>query len=350
MPGIIEPSVETPPMDIASTRNQLQRVHSALRDRGMGPSQALRHLADALAGEDGVPRHPDAVAVERLRAADPRGLAIGFQQFMADDARAGLGQYLTPPVVADHLAELIASVSPTAGVIVDPFLGTGILLDATLRRVAGASAFGVEINPDIAHVARASMRLGGHDRFTMVEGDAFAAWFRGSIPVADVVVTNPPFGTSTVGALAGQVAATKTALWLGAGQTVPVELLALELCMEVVRPGGHVAVVVPASVLTNRRWAGFRQGFFSTYRLLHVTQLPSATFKPFRGVARASVLLLENSTPPSDASFVYFEPTSVGYDDTGREDRPADLGSVLEREPAARPIAQLSPSGSVVRT
>ncbi|MDP3967477.1 MAG: hypothetical protein Q8Q02_04300, partial [Nocardioides sp.] len=66
------------------------------------------------------------------------------------------GQYLTPEPVATHVAELV-DVDPTRGPVLDPFAGSGILLDAVARREPGARLLGWEINDDVAHVGRAAL-------------------------------------------------------------------------------------------------------------------------------------------------------------------------------------------------
>src|SRR5260370_30917330 len=84
---------------------------------------------------------------------------------------------------------------------------------------------------------------------------------------------------------------------LSALRKAPVELLAMEMCMDRLTPGGVLVIVLPNSVLTNDRLNHFRESFFGRYTLAHVTQLAEATFAPFRGVARASVLVIRKGAP-----------------------------------------------------
>lgn len=320
--------------DQAQLKRRLQAMHSERRNRGLNPVEALAEIADELLQGE---------------ATDARAhlVATAFQQFISDDARAGFGQYLTPQIVAAHLAELVREYVGT-GPIMDPFVGSGILLDAVGELKPDTATVGVEVNRAVANVARASMTLAGRD-FRLIEGDAFGTWLSGGLPKASCIVMNPPFGAQVTDLSDAEIGRTRTAKWLGTKGAVPVELLALELCVDQLEPGGVVAAVLPQSVLTNNKWSNFRAGFFTEYKLLHATALPSATFSPFRGVARAHVLLIQNVRPSSlEEPFTYAESMSVGYDATGRATNDEDLSTLLTR-PRGPEAASFDQKGHLVR-
>ena len=322
--------------DQATIRRRFHEYHSRMRNEGLGPVEAVTLLADQLVAaiESG-----EIKVEEGSSTAD--WLSLAFQEFIADDSRATFGQYLTPMPVAQHLTELLGRLD-SESLVLDPFMGSGILLDA----VADANScrtLGIEINPAVAHVGRASVRLSGH-RFDMAVGDAFTEWAEGRIPQVDVVVMNPPFGAQATQLGAERLLETTTAALTGRGAP-PVELLAIELALSVVRPGGMVAAILPQSVLTNGRYARLRAEIFSRSTLRHVTYLPDSTFIPFRGVARACVLMLENTPSRLPYPATIFEPKSIGYDDTGRPDGDADLSPV----PTALATVAVEATGDLTR-
>lgn len=322
-------------LDQAQLKRRLQAMHSERRNRGLNPVEALSEIADELLQAEAT--HSRAHLV-----------ATAFQQFISDDARAGFGQYLTPQIVAAHLADLVREYVGR-GPVMDPFVGSGILLDAVAQLAPSTRTVGCEVNRAVAHVAQASMTLAGRD-FDLIVGDAFGTWLAGGLPTASCIVMNPPFGAQVTELSNSELGRTRTARWLGSAGAVPVELLALELCVDQLEPGGVVAAVLPQSVLTNNKWSGFRAGFFSSYRLLHATALPSSTFAPFRGVARAHVLLIQNVRPDSlTQPFTYAECLSVGYDASGRATKDEDLSGLLAR-PSALETVRFDERGHLVRT
>ena len=102
--------------------------------------------------------------------------------------------------------------------------------------------------------------------------------------------------------------------------------------MDRLTPDGVLVIVLPNSVLTNHRFDEFRASFFAKYTLEHVTQLAEATFAPFRGVARASVLVIRKTAPVVlPYRFTQEVSESAGYDATGRPLGASDLKDIIER-------------------
>lgn len=325
--------------DTAVLRRRLSGLHDELRARGHNPLQALVELAGMLDGEE---------LSDVLPADSATGIPAlawtAFQEFLTTDLRGAFGQYLTPPAVAEHVADLLGELSPGMSVA-DPFLGSGILLDAVARKNPGVGLRGYEINDSVAQVGTTALHLAGH--LPQVEiGDAFELWARSEFEPADAIVTNPPFGASLVSL--DQRRHISPAL--SSLRKVPVELLALEMCIDRIRPAGTLVIVVPNSVLTNTRFSAFRADFFARCTLEHVTQLSAATFAPFRGVARASVLVIRNKIPPGlPYRFGRDESEHAGYDATGRPEIPTDLPSVAARKKEdAAPRATLLRTGEIV--
>jgi SAM-dependent methyltransferase len=98
--------------------------------------------------------------------------------------RHRLGQWATPAAVADLV---LALAGPIAGRrVLDPACGDGVLLARAVAR--GATAIGVEIDPDAAAAARRAAP-GAH----VVGGDLLDPGVAAQVGAVDVVLANPPW-------------------------------------------------------------------------------------------------------------------------------------------------------------
>ena len=316
-------------MHLDRLERELGAIHSGLRNRGHNPLEALAELTNALSERDlsSLGTAPGPELQEAIReGVNGTILAAAFQRFISDDLRGAFGQYLTPPIVADHVADLVSKHRSVNGSprVLDPFAGSGILLEAVANRFPECRLAATEINPTVAAVTRSFAELSGHP-VELTVADAFALWTSQRLRHADVVVTNPPFGAALSTVPAADL------VHLGASDTLlkmtrpPVELCALELTTASLKPGGIAAVVLPLSVMTNTGLAAFRRSFFARNQICHMTILPDSTFVPFRGVARACVVLFRKEAVSLPYEFSMHQSTSVGYDDTGRTTDDEDL-------------------------
>ena len=98
--------------------------------------------------------------------------------------RTLLGQFYTPPLVAELLAAL--TITPAHRTILDPACGAGELLLAARALRPDATLAGIDIHPAAAAAARDQLR--GHA--TITTGDFFAA---PSTPTWDCILANPPY-------------------------------------------------------------------------------------------------------------------------------------------------------------
>jgi SAM-dependent methyltransferase len=322
--------------EVAIARRRLGAVHDELRNAGLNPIEALTEVAATLTGRlkvEGNSRLP-ASAIGRLLVlrdvvVDGALLANLYQEFLLSEARNGLGQYLTPLPVADFVAD-VASRSVDEGMAVDPFCGSGLLLDCLGQRAPELKLIGIEINEPVAALAEALSELTARS-IDVRNTDAFAGLADGTLPEADVVVTNPPFGATVTTADITSLRFSGVPESLLALGKWPAELLGLEVCLRILRPGGVLVAVLPQSVITNTRWDGYRRDLFSRLSVKHVVSLPEATFMPFRGVAKACVIVgaHEPSSLPYRCSF--YRSQSVGYTDAGRVSSPCDLPTIVEQ-------------------
>jgi len=148
----------------------------------------------------------------------------------------------------------------------------------------------------------------------------------------DGIVTNPPFG-------AVDLLGSGTDFKLAMARQTPIEVLGLEQCFNLLRPGGRLGIVLPQSVLTNKRLERVRSFLREEARIDGVLSLPSETFAIFAGVGKASVLF---ATKTSGGTAVWFgRSTSIGWDTTGREVGNEDIRSTATQMRHREPVPGL---------
>jgi type I restriction enzyme M protein len=286
---------------------------------------------------------------------DTKGVA--FEQFMDDFFKGDAGQYFTPRPIVQFA---VAMLEPTnEDVVLDPACGSGGFLlhalDAVRREAseyykpdtpdhfrhwhdfAKTHLFGIEINEEIARVAKMNMILHDDGHSNVVGTDALDRMRRineinrgFAEDKFDLILTNPPFGA--------QVKATEHP-YLGdydlgkqtdaKGKSKPrnnqkTEILFLERIWHFLKPStGRAAVVLPDGILTNSSLQYVRDFLLERFQLLAVVSLPQTAFAHYGAGVKASLVFLRkraNGETPDDNEAVFMAaPEFIGYDATGRE-------------------------------
>lgn len=258
---------------------------------------------------------------------DVKGTA--FQRIVGAAYRGERGQFFTPEPVTRLLVEMTA---PVAGErVCDPACGTGGFLLEALRYVRARApsgtldAFGGEINPGVGRVALLQLMLAGIEAPQIRCGDTLAdkALFGEAEGTFDVVVTNPPFGSqgkiTAPSLLEGYDLGHRLEEWRGAARPtatllpgqVP-DILFIERCLHLLRPGGRLGIVLPNGDLENSSLRLARLLMRDRAALLASVALPPETFIPFGTGVRASVLLLRKK-PTSEPRVFMAAVTKIGY-------------------------------------
>lgn len=347
--------------------NRLRRIYADHRrsdpdiftDDLTVPDDQLRSIVEDIA--------PISISASDL---DAKGLA--FELFMDGFFRGDFGQYFTPREIVQFAVEMI---DPDAtDWVIDPACGSaGFLLHAldlvrekartayaegdeaeayrTWNDFATKRLFGIELNDEIARVAKMNMILHGDGHSNIVGSDALriatelAALNRylrmGSF---DVLLTNVPFGATlkkdqhtylpTYLELGNNKKTTRKGITRRARKTQKSEILFLERIHELLRPGGKAAVIIPDGILTNGQTAYVRRFLLERFRVWAIVSLPVEAFTHYRAAVKASIVFMtklkEGEAYDPDAPVFLAEADSVGYDATGRPAR-NDLSEIKER-------------------
>ncbi len=277
---------------------ELCAAEHRLRACGLGGRRAfvalVRHLSRRLDLPEALwPEGEDAPAtahLDRIELSPDLDLfGLAYERFFADLFRARRGQYFTPRPLVELVAEL-AGVGASDRVL-DPTCGSGGFLLAALRR--GAATTGIEVDPDLASLARLNLALHGAKGGTVATADFFAIPPQ---PTYDVILANPPFS----------VEIRDPAILALHGLRVPrvgSDILFMRCALGWLKPDGRLATLVPYSVLTSPNLASLRAELDRLALREAVVSLPEGVFAPFGGTfTRAAILVLRKR--PTEAEIL----------------------------------------------
>lgn len=293
---------------------------------------------------------------------DPIGDA--FEVFAGSESRGRSGQFFTPRNATDLLVE---AVDPKPGErIIDPACGAGGFLASVARRfrlaghcdetIAEASGqfFGIEKDDYLARLARLHVSLLTRGHPNVVCGDSLA--FRSGeenlehlIPFQeeyDVVLTNPPFGVKIVAATPDVLKTFSLArrwrfneadrAWKPTADVrsqVPPQVLFVERCLSLLRPGGRLGLVLPESVLSNKSYRYVIEYLRGHSRISAVVGMPESLFKTSgKGGTHTKTCLLvavkQKSASNTNQSIFMAEARWCGKDSRAREIPKDDLPQI----------------------
>ncbi|HOU91982.1 MAG TPA: hypothetical protein PLU22_13110 [Polyangiaceae bacterium] len=244
------------------------------------------------------------------------------------------GAYYTPSVIAERLAADAVAAGRAPGTVGDPFCGDGRLVVAWLHAAARAGALDRlrriwlrDRDPAAVRAARTAVTealgalgCGGAVAVTAEAGDTFteAAALRGRL---DVVVTNPPWELlkpdardGLTGAAASEHRGRLRAYAAGLGRAFPGAVSARGKAMmgaavnlaragalaaaAAARPGGVVALVLPAAIFSDQASAPFRTELFARLSVAELDAYP-AEARLFAGVDQPFVTLTAVAGAPT---------------------------------------------------
>ena len=288
---------------------------------------------------------------------DVKGVA--FEQFMDGFFKGDFGQYFTPRKIIEFAVKMMKPENDWD--VLDPACGSGGFLLHTLdymRRQAGEyfdkeaqqveyynywhdfaakHLYGIEINDEIARVAKMNMIVHDDGHTNVISFDAL-----GSIDTMhdhnrgfnkdkfDLILTNPPFGSTINKAEKPYLANYELGNTYDAkGKKKPrknqsSEILFIERIWEFLKPGtGKAAIVLPDGVLTNSSSQYVRDFILEKFQLLAVVSLPQHAFAHFGAGVKASIIFVRKRAPKEkpdmDEAIFMAAPELIGYDATGRE-------------------------------
>jgi type I restriction enzyme M protein len=284
-----------------------------------------------------------------------------------------LGQYFTPRQVVRLMSTLVGREkiynslrSGEKVKVLDPACGTGGFLvylmqecvsyaerdrkgskitakafETLTDRVMQQTFFGSDANEGVACAAKMNMIIAGDGHTNLQAEDSLssrAANWKVTQPDCDVIITNPPFGTSETESL-------QKGDWSQYDvHAVKGQQLFLQKMLSCTVPGGDICSVIDDDLLNTGSARELRKAIFQRARVRAVVRLPEETFKPNKINVRSSVLLLqrhEHDDMDLDQKYevTFVDIKSLGYQGSGDAVRGFDFEAFLKEieEEALKP-------------
>lgn len=293
----------------------------------------------------------------RLLGHDRQAVGTAFQILRGRALKGEEGAYFTPPPIVDCVVSILDPDHKSR--VIDPACGTGGFLAASLdhvfkgiderehlsadakdkakRQWAQESLMAADkdvvstklckayltlLGDGRSHVYRANMIDRGDwpDRSDDLEGAVKSAAF-------DLVMTNPPFGKNLkVGVEVGRSEKLQTCRrwrlegkhWKPSEDVVEQQLgLAFfERDLELLKPGGRMAIVLPETFLFSKTFRWFVDWVCRDMTVTHVVDVPMVAFEEFCR-AKTCLMFVTKSTPPKGHQIIMSFPRTIGQDRKG---------------------------------
>lgn len=217
-----------------------------------------------------------------------------------------LGQYFTPKPVVELCFRMLRTLDPevVSPRVIDPACGDGAFLAHALRcgLTAPDRLFGIDKDPEIIRRLRLpeGVRLCAANSLLSSSEHADASF--------DWVVGNPPFGTQALKTDPGlsdlaHIVEEHYGIWRGSTicksephilperlAAYPIEILFLERFLQLAKPGGCVAILVPDGILSNARLAYVREWLSERAEIRAIVSLPQHIFCRNGAWSKSSIL------------------------------------------------------------
>jgi predicted RNA methylase len=232
-------------------------------------------------------------------------------------------QFFTPRTIVEFMIKFLGDA--LSGIVCDPACGTGGFLRFadSHSRDKGANnlsqIIGFEIDERLAWTAGINLSLNGADNFKislLPEAGSLGEAAEEFFGMIDVIVTNPPFGSDLTDTRA------LDRLSLGKGKRSRRRgVLFLERCLDLLRPGGVVGIILDDGALNSPTNADVRRLVLERSKVLAVVSLPVTAFMPYASV-KSSILFLQKHTGSDrshlrDGSTFFAEAKVVGKKPNG---------------------------------
>lgn len=276
--------------------------------KGMAYETIVSNTLKQEAGQFFTPRNIVKAMVEMLdpsentRVLDPACGSGGFLVMVLDHVRKKIAKDLYPELDGVLLADKFNTYE----------------VNERVREYAETNIFGFDFDPDLKKAARMNMVMAGdgHANIFHVNSLAYPQWehpeeiakIKSAIDTSvermqdiienytsdargkfDMIFTNPPFGAKVK--VDTEIA---EKYFLSKYSDAP-EVLFIEACYNLLKPGGKMAIVLPDGILGNPNTLPVREWILENFKILASVDLAVEAFLPQVGV-QASLLFLEKKT------------------------------------------------------
>lgn len=200
------------------------------------------------------------------------------------------------------------------------------------KRIKETTFFGSDANPAVAASAKMNMIIAGDGQTNIRNENSLASdaenWNM-DMPDVDVIMTNPPFGTSENGSLKEEDKA-KYDMKSFKGQ-----VLFIEKMIKSTKPKGEIFTVIDQGILNTDSNIPIRNLILHLCKIKAIIELPIETFKPNKINVKSSLLYLQKKTDEEiknneDYNFYLVKLNTLGYDQSGNDIRGFNFQQLID--------------------
>ena len=233
-------------------------------------------------------------------------ITTAYSKFISKSMYGYLSQYFTPKNLVDFIVELL---NPSENEkVLDPACGSGGFLISIMNYVwnnvrrtttlhyqsevaeyARKRIYGFDINPKMVSICKTNMLIQGNGHTNIFIADFLSDLSALNIQPEsfDIVVTDPPLSRS----ISNQKILHNFELGMGK-RSQKIEVLFLEKCVDMIKPNGRMAMVVPGSLLTSPSLSYARNFLLEKTLIRAIISLPARTFIPYSKI-KTSIILIQ---------------------------------------------------------
>lgn len=245
-----------------------------------------------------------------------------LKEFLTPDIRKGLGIFLTPDDVVSAIVDFVPNDINLK--VMDPACGSGTFLIEYLKKLnskRSSRVFGIDKNARMLLLA--DLNLGHFSKIKFEKKLSDSLKDTESKNIFDLILTNPPFGVS----LDARDYNFDKYFSCKDEKGYPLkkqtsEIVFIEKCLKLLKPGGTLAIVIPKSIATNNTLQAARESLCRYGYIYAIMSLPPETFSSTGTQTTTIVLFVRKYKSKNEAN----EPVNlalatidnVGFDATGR--------------------------------
>lgn len=231
-----------------------------------------------------------------LSTAAYEALDAAFEAMTSRESKSDKGQFFTPRFVIDFCIEVLR---PKANELVcDPACGSAGFLKSAfdfVKKPKPNHFFGFDISRraaktsdlmsflacgDVLTTAQLDSLSVRSSLFATTQGDDLLEYMKQKLPRFegfDVIATNPPFA----GDVSSSGYADQYQLGRATGVRIERDVIFIERCVGLLKPGGRLAIVLPDNKVSSQKFAEVRKWFASHMDVVSVVSLHGYTFRPY---------------------------------------------------------------------
>ena len=278
-----------------------------------------------------------------------------YEIFMGDAIKGQSGQFFTPQNAAEAL---VAMIEPKKNhKVLDLTCGAGGFLIATLKywsksdiSVGNSNLYGVDKDNYLTRLAKIHLACMGQKSSNINCADSLV-WNEDILGKRDgeydVILTNPPFGVNiqagTLETLSQFELAYKYKKVRNGGiektadinESVPPQVVFVEQCLNLVKENGSIGIVVPESMISNKKYSYVVEYLFKRCYVQAVIGMPDELFKTSgKGGTHTKTCLLvlkkKKNITEKDYDIFMAEAKWCGHDSRGREIPNDDIPDIVK--------------------